>query len=451
VVTARSDRYGCYPLFYAHRGNDLWLSTSILELVTRGAPMDLDAPAIAAFLRLGFYLGDDTPFSSIRILPPNAHLRWERGRLALSGGYSFRRADPQSRTAAVDGLITLFQRAIERRIPDVPAVLPLSGGRDSRHILLALQCCRHLPRECVTFRPFPPRSHLEVSAASAISSAVGVPHVVLEQESRRVDTECRKNLRTHFLSDEHAHFLVLFDYLDRLGAPSFDGLAGDMLTGQSSSLDAHILRLFLEERYADAATYAFDGYGKVGIEQALAGLLAPTVYRAFNRELAVERVAREMARHRAAANPVISFFFWNRTRRELALAPYALPRTTVYAPYLDHDVVDFLMSLPPGVVMDHRLHTEAITRAFPRHASIPFEENGPDRRAHSVVRYDAVDLGRLLLRRNAPLRRQHILPRLAAAATLGYAHHLWFLSLAVYLTQLLSDTAPAAMSALLEA
>ena len=56
----------------------------------------------------------------------------------------------------------------------------------------------------------------------------------------------------------------------------------------------------------------------------------------------------ELAKHADAPNPVASFFFWNRTRREVSLIPYGLLRTipTVHSPFLDHDLYDLMTSLP---------------------------------------------------------------------------------------------------------
>jgi hypothetical protein len=48
-------------------------------------------------------------------------------------------------------------------------------------------------------------------------------------------------------------------------------------------------------------------------------------------------------------NPLGSFCFWNRTRREIALAPFSTLEgvPTVYAPYLDNHLFDFI-NCPPA-------------------------------------------------------------------------------------------------------
>ena len=439
ALQARVDRYGCFPLFYFERPGEIAVSTSLAALLARGAPKEIDEAAVAAFVRLGFYLGEDTPFRAIRAMPPQGRLSWDGGAAVVTGSLVVPAAIAVSRDDAVERFTTLFAQAIERRASEGRTVLPLSGGRDSRHILLALVAAGRPPGACVTFKALPPRAS-ETAVAAALSQAAAVPHVVIEQPRGRVRMERRKNVLSHFCSDEHTHFLALAAYVRENADTAWDGLGGDMLTGQSSSLEPQMVPLIEHGRFEEAAARAFEGYGKHGIERGLSNLLHPSLYSRLGRDKAIERVAREMARHQRAANPTMAFFFWNRTRRELAIPPYSLMSgTRVYSPYLDHDVFDFLASLPAAVVSDHQLHTTAIARAFPRFRHIPFNEGesstGPDGRS----RWAALELATYLLRHRGAVRVPFAAPRLGSAAITGLPDRLWFLPLAVYLTQLVSE------------
>src|SRR5439155_1603673 len=61
-LRVRNDRYGVHPLFYYATANEIAVSTSVARLLAGGAPADFDGDAIAVFLRLGFFVGEDTPF-----------------------------------------------------------------------------------------------------------------------------------------------------------------------------------------------------------------------------------------------------------------------------------------------------------------------------------------------------------------------------------------------------
>jgi hypothetical protein len=62
---------------YYCRDGEFAISSSIPRLIEAGAPIEVDEPALAVFLRLGFFIGDDTPYKHIRALPPGATLVWD--------------------------------------------------------------------------------------------------------------------------------------------------------------------------------------------------------------------------------------------------------------------------------------------------------------------------------------------------------------------------------------
>src|SRR5437867_3914137 len=97
-------------------------SSSLLELTCQ-CSRELDEDALAVFMRLGYFLGSDTPLRAIRaVMPPIERVH----------------CSELQRGALIDEYIERFRAAIQRTLPcEHPAVL-LSGGRDSRHILLEL-------------------------------------------------------------------------------------------------------------------------------------------------------------------------------------------------------------------------------------------------------------------------------------------------------------------------
>src|SRR5918994_2049987 len=150
-LAVRGDRYGLFPLYYYAQNNEFAISNSIAKLLDLGAPVALDDAALAVFVRLGQFVGDDTPFAAVRAIPPGAQLTWEDAMLQVSSRYLQPRRSAISGREALDGYITLFREAVERCADAAgEAVLPLTGGRDSRHILFELLRCAHQPRTCVT-------------------------------------------------------------------------------------------------------------------------------------------------------------------------------------------------------------------------------------------------------------------------------------------------------------
>jgi asparagine synthase (glutamine-hydrolysing) len=422
------DRWGVQPLFWSLTATSVHLSPSIQALLDAGVPADLDDAAMAVFLRTGFFVGDDTPFAAIRALPSAASIAWTPQGVTLDGHWRYPRASTFDRAAAIQRFAECFTATVERRLRTAvdPIAVPLSGGRDSRHILLAMHELRALPDRCVTVHPYPPAAADDVAIAGQVAAAIGVRHVVLPQRPRRVAAEHEKNVLTHYCADEHAQFLPLRDYFAAHRCEVFDGLAGDVLT-QSQRLDPALHADFVEGRFERVAQRVLGDEEK--IEPALARLLTRRGAERFPRQLAVARVAAEAAHHAGAPNPIAGSFFFSRMRREVALAPYALlDICPVSTPFLDAELVDLLFSLPFALAADRTLHTETLQRRYPAFAHLPFDTKRKGTENRWLTRRAAAELLALAFACSSKtIGTSAIAARALRALATGASPHLWFL------------------------
>ena len=180
TLTARVDPLGFFSLFVWSRGNSVAVSPSPLQLIAIGADSEPDHRALAVFHRIGLFINDDTPFRHIRTLPANGRLEWRDGRATITGGPVTPPERRIDRAGAVEGFIDL-PRASLRRISDAwddDFALPLSGGRDSRHILLGLHHIGRPPRECVTFQYTSRELNAEAQAARALCQSTATAQKV---------------------------------------------------------------------------------------------------------------------------------------------------------------------------------------------------------------------------------------------------------------------------------
>lgn len=426
-LIVENDRYGVLPLFWSEGPGQIAVSTSIDALLDAGVRARLDDGALAVFLRIGFFVGEDTPFAAIRALPPSARLEWSRAGATVQSAWT----TPARIDARRDDLIDRFGDAVARvaaahaGAAGGRTALLLSGGHDSRHILFALDEAGARPRTCVTVEPYPPSGGDEIEIARRIAAAIGVEHVVLAQRTDRLSAEREKNALTDCCADEHVQFLPLRDYFAGRGDLVFDGLAGDVLS-QSQRLDADLHRLFADGSFDDVADRVLGDARS--IEPALQGLLTQEALARFPRSAAAARVAAEAAKHADAPNPIASFFFFSRMRREIALAPYALLGAPVSTPFLDEAIVSLFLSAPFEAVRDRRLHTDLLERRYPRFSAIPFAGKERGRDVPARVRRDAAALAaRIAVHRGSLVGRAGALARTARAFATGRSAHLWFL------------------------
>ncbi len=374
-LRVENDRYGFYPLYYFASDVEVCISPSLVRLIGEGAPNELDYPALAVFLRLGFFLGNDTPFKSIRALPPGADFEWTRERFRVGGNPPAVRPRSISRNAAIDQYISLFRQAMERRRPkDGNFILPLSGGRDSRHILLELCRMKCPPRRCITGYKYPTLSSRRTDAAIApvLAERLNVPHSFFKDGESPLKREMTTNIALNMCVDEPAWIFALYEYINGNSPISYDGIAA--LLSHSTYVTREALNIFHHGRWDELVNYLFRQWSK---GPRTFSILSVDQRDKFDKETAAIRVLQELKSHAGAANPLLSFYFWNRTRREVALAPLLLLKDVeaAFMPYLDHQVCDFLLSLSPDITIDRRLHSDAIHRAFPQYSSIPFSRD----------------------------------------------------------------------------
>ncbi len=434
-LTAATDYFGIQPLFYAADRNAIRISPDVGTLLRAGAPRDLDDSALAVFLRVGFFVGEDTPFRDIRALPPNATLEWNDGRLDVRSGWTPPKASDATRDEAIDRFAALFAGSIEQRLNATigPVVLPLSGGHDSRHILFALAATGYRPDCCVTVEPYPPSQADDVALARTLATRLGIRHMVLTQRRDRVASESEKNALTSFCADEHVQFMPLRTYFEHAPATLFDGLAGDVLS-QSQRLDPFLHRLFAERR-CDEIAEVVAGDPHV-VEPAVAALLTPDARKRFSRERAVARLSQEAARYVEDPNPIASFFMATRMRREIALAPCALldVAPTVWLPFLHVPLASFLLTLPFELVRDRRFHTDLLARHYPQFSDVPLDRKRQGADSASQVRRDAAALmSRLQRASSSVIAAAPVALRVARAMLSGRSAHLWFLPKIVHL------------------
>jgi asparagine synthase (glutamine-hydrolysing) len=377
-----SDRFGLLPMFYTQRHGEFIIAPRLRTILRRASwAYEIDEVALAQILRLNFCIGERTPFKAIKILPPDATIIWRPSEpwVAPTGRYWI----PAPITLTAHMARRRFEEALRHAMVDFAPksgtwMVPLSGGRDSRHILFALAATRLSPACCVTAEYPPPKGNDDARIASQVAAALGIPHRVIAPSSHLSRDTLRASAWMHWLTLEHAWMMPTADYLGRVATGIYDGIGGDVLSA-GHFLDRQRLDLFEAGRFEELADNILfpEGY--------LPRILRPSWYRRVPRSLALEQIVLELKRHGAAANPIGSFFFWNRTRRGAGLSTFTLLRRhcQVLAPFLHGAVYGLLAALPVAMFLDHRFHTDTISEHYPEFAHLPYEDKASARLVES--------------------------------------------------------------------
>lgn len=406
------------PRFTAEVAGRRMESNSIADLIRQGASTELDHDALNIFIRLGSFIGADTPFKAIRFkCPPSIE------------SLNLRPVD-LPREQILDAYNDLFRQAMSRCMQAAEGRrvrMGLSAGRDSRHIFLELWRQKALPDLCWTL-DFPGESDA-VDIARQLTSRAGVPHTAVTVPHRDfLAREIRKNQATSFSSIQHSGMVPALGVIEPDDV-LYDGIGGDVLSAG----------LFLtEERVKLVESGRIDEFIETIISKGSWSILRDAAL--FPRRTALERVSAEFRRHLSAPDPVSSFYCWTRTRRDIGASAFALIRPqgqTVLAPYLDEDLFRFLSGLTARMTVDHRLHTDAITKAYTEFVDIPY--GSKNYVPWSVHRSEALAAMKYIALRRTPLLMK---TRFAAAlfrTTISRSRGedaFWLSRLAIYFTGL---------------
>jgi len=399
ALLVTSDAFGAYPLFYAATDDMVAVSASIERVLAAGVSRTLDLDALSGFLAMGYYVDSDTPFRDIRRLPQGGTLAWRPGLIEVSGGPRPFRAHPISRASVVEGIIDGVRAAVGRTISShLPGgyLMPLSGGRDSRHLLLELVRQGHPPSRCVTARHYPGIGGAEdAPRAAELCSALGIEHETVDLPASIVRAEMRKLPITSYASDEHAWSLAIADRLDGATPQTYDGFPGGTLLQRPWERHPWA-RLLMEGRVERAAGRLVRP--RLGRDR-FSELLSPAVRPQLTPRRAAHRMRAALEPHLRDDNPPFAFRFWNRSIHDLALMPTLILSGAgrVLTPYMDADFVTFGSSIPFGSA-GRDIHEEAIAKAFPQVAAVPFAAFGGPVMPRTLSRSINRDLARILAR-----------------------------------------------------
>ena len=117
---------------------------------------------------------------------------------------------------------------------------------------------------------------------------------------------------------------------------------------------------------------------------------------------------------RVATAPFGEFTTFNRARREVGQQAYSVLAglETVYAPFLDHELNDFLAQVPWPTMWQADLHTDVVKRAYPDYAHLPYAGKTGSVSAGGMYARFAMQVLAYARRRNPDWLKR--IPRLAA-------------------------------------
>ena len=334
---------------------------SQLVLQARQQSAAIDWTGIGTVLLTGQLFGDKMPFEKI-----------------YAKGTEQKIPDKEFTYSDITDLYTVYNDLIDsvvKKIPeDISSVMGISGGRDSRSILLSIDRNEKRIPGLVTSKHFVDRlREADVEIALTLSSRFNANIQVVEQPTDRFRLEWNKNIKTGMQTLSHSWGLAFADVLDDSDV-LYDGMNGGVLFGR-----ANLLRRYLRKHGSHrprknefvefVLTHLVDTplkkmewlpdnlFGKSVIEEIRENIKACA-------ELYVDY-----------PNPFQAFLYGEHVYRDTRLFTYGLmPNEYVVCPLDSGEMVQFALSLPWEVSSDYFFQNHAINYRHPDFADIPFTE-----------------------------------------------------------------------------
>ncbi len=376
-----NDRYGIRPLYYYfNKEKNLLLFASEIKAISKQDFFEkkIDWDAWNVFLRLGFLIGEDTFFKDIRALPQGSILHFDLKSIKIENYWNYGELKMKAtfdEKEDIDNLVLLFKQSIKRRImPAKKAVVFLSGGLDSRGIAAELKH-QGVPFVSYTTKKFYPYEQ-DKKIASMVAAKLGVENRFCDwPKNFPYAEESVKNNILDYECDEHAWMLPMIDSVPTAYKINYDGIINDLICDPQLYCESNqgYIDLF------DAKEY--DGFIKNWYyPKRISFLFWPITENKYNlefftnemkykfsSEVFIEKVKKELLKYEGNPNQYIFFGIGNRTRREIALAPFQLilNKLESFCPYLDNDYFEYAMSLPVTIKRNGTLRAKILNRAYP--------------------------------------------------------------------------------------
>ena len=363
TLTIGADRFGVIPLYYRRLSNGFAFASEIKSLAHLEPGSGTHYLALSELFTLGSPIGDHTLFNSVSRLAPAAVMTVNSGKITVEKFWSF--ADlPAGPAPSVPEFVEESRRLLGRSVAKLveqieKPVCFLSAGYDSRRILFELT--EHQKQVVAYTAPTVTQKDspitVDVPVASALCRALGVTHVASALPPTNWYGRLYRHTQTllDYETDSHPWILPLLRDLPVAEGVNFDGLGGDVLFEFNWTYphlagitgDPAALALAVEERYPDIWRQC---------------LSAPTPIPSLR-----DRYRDHYSALPNFADRITTFFFTNWARRKTALFAQGLLSLKIDSvfPFLDYDLVDFVLRLPPLVRRESEVSKLMLKQAHP--------------------------------------------------------------------------------------
>ena len=377
-IWVTNDRLGIKSFYYFSNLEHFLFATELKSLAgISEVSRELDPEALIELLALGHFQSPRSLLKDIPALAPASELTWKNGRLEISTYWSMAYQQDsalQNDSRAVESYYEVLKQALELRVAKRNRIgILLSGGLDSRAIAGILQelrpnesflswttghghdhDCRYGKKIARAIRS----THQEINIPETFLQDFG-PDYVWDLDGEVAIDGCHRAILVNSIQDQTDVVL--------------NGFLGDVLAGTNlleKTRNAH--------DFNEIADIGFQYYLEGLSEAALQKFLKPSVY--AHGGAALKESFRGLLRTSKAENLrdqlgalTLKYHLQGDSRAQYQLLSQSFH---VVSPFIDKQVIDFILRLPIEQRVARKAYIQMICRYFPKLAKVPRAGDG---------------------------------------------------------------------------
>ena len=369
-LTLINDRFGSLKLFYYYDKNRLFFSPKVSPLMKIVENKKIRKDALVDFLIFGFFLENKTYDENIFQLSPASILEITKNTMSITKYWTYQcdgNYDPRDEDTLINELGVRWQKAVDLRVKKTgEMIIQISGGLDSRAILAA--ALKSTSKENIFLYTFGEEGSYDFDIGSNIAKTLGIQNVALRPIKGNFSEQYLKTFEDgDGMIDATPYFPVQMDRsLRQFGNKIYNGYMGGEIMGPLIFTKISKLRLQTNAEYEKAKQVLLNHH-KITDINIIEQLLNPSYIHDMPILSSFEKSIEDLHSFssREFPNYCARWLYVNESDKYTSFCNFRyVNQFYYYAPFLDNDIVDFMLRIPPRLRENKLLYKEMLVKNY---------------------------------------------------------------------------------------
>lgn len=367
-----NDRYGLVPAYYFYdKSSNVWIISSDIDLIKKiSAPLTYDKTAIQELVLFDFLIGDRTLYNEIKCYNQGSNAKIKYDSLDLHQYWNYKSGPSLQSISYSDAFEKgkyLLKKAINKHeLPGLRALVPLSGGLDSRVIVGYRKVNKQRIDGTVSYGE---EGCNDLRYSNLVAEKLELLNIPFHLSPQKMVDNSLAFLSSSngMLGIHHGHSMIYMDSLQNSFDYKLSGFLGDVVAGgfvqeknkisNNSANKISIISKYLLEKFC----YQFEKNHQLSKYFDLTAI-KDDLNEILNQQTSLEDLGDYYE----------YFFYTQKGRRQVNnIELLSNPKLETLYPFMDYDLFDFMTSLPLVFRKNQFLYRNIIATQLSEISDIP--------------------------------------------------------------------------------